>query len=49
MIKDFGESSELLKTHPNSSKRVKEVIENSSERVPFNPIIGSSIFKRLMG
>ena len=44
VIKDFGESSELLKTHPNSSKRVKEVIEKSSERVPFNPIIGSEVF-----
>ena len=44
VIKDFGESSELLKTHPNSSKRVKEVIEKSSEKVPFNPIIGSEVF-----
>ena len=36
--------SELLQTHPNSSKRVNEVIKESNEKVPFNPIIGTEIF-----
>ena len=44
IVKDVKETSELLKTHPNSSKRVKEVIEKSSEKIPFNPIIGSEVF-----
>ncbi len=44
IVKDTKETSELLKTHPNSSKRVKEVIEKSNEKVPFNPIIGSEVF-----
>ena len=42
--KDTNKTSELLKTHPNSSKRVKEVIDKSNEKIPFNPIIGSDIF-----
>ena len=37
--------SELLQTHPNSSKRVNEVINKSNEKIPFNPIIGTEIFK----
>ena len=36
--------SELLKTHPNSSKRVKEVIENYKGKTQLNPIIGKEIF-----
>ena len=44
IVKDVNETSELLKTHPNSSKRVKEVIEKSSEKIPLNPIIGSEVF-----
>ena len=44
IVKDDKETSELLKTHPNSSKRVKEVIEKSSEKIPFNPIIGNEVF-----
>ena len=34
----------MLKTHPNSSKRVKEVIKESKEKIPFNPIIGNEVF-----
>ncbi len=41
-IKD--EVSELLKTHPNSSKRVSEVIENYKGKIPLNPIVGKDIF-----
>ena len=41
-IKD--EVSELLKTHPNSSKRVNEVIENYKGKIPLNPIVGKDIF-----
>ena len=44
IAKDSQEVSELLKTHPNSSKRVKEVIAKSKEKVPFNPITGSEVF-----
>ena len=36
--------SELLKTHPNSSKRVQEVIENYRGQTQLNPIIGKEIF-----
>tara|TARA_B100000287_G_scaffold108797_1_gene101064 strand:+ start:1881 stop:3332 length:1452 start_codon:yes stop_codon:yes gene_type:complete len=36
--------SELLLTHPTSSKRVMEVINNSKEKVPYKPIIGREIF-----
>ncbi len=36
--------SELLKTHPNSSKRVLEVINNYQGKIPLNPIIGEDIF-----
>ena len=44
IAKDVSQTSELLKTHPNSSKRVKEVIKESKEKIPFNPIIGNEIF-----
>ena len=44
IVKDDRQTSELLKTHPNSSKRVKEVIEKSNEKIPLNPIIGSEVF-----
>ena len=36
--------SELLKTHPNSSKRVNEVIADYKGRIPLNPIVGKDIF-----
>ena len=36
--------SELLKTHPNSSKRVQEVIENYKGKTQLNPIVGREIF-----
>ena len=36
--------SELLQTHPTSSKRVMEVINNSENKIPINPIIGEGIF-----
>ena len=36
--------SELLQTHPTSSKRVAEVISLSEDRIPINPIIGEEIF-----
>ena len=48
IVKDLGETSELLKTHPNSSKRVKEVIKNSKEKIPFNPITGSEVFLKII-
>ena len=36
--------SELLQTHPTSSKRVIEVISLSEDKIPINPIIGEEIF-----
>ena len=36
--------SELLKTHPNSSKRVQEVIESYKGKTQLNPIVGREIF-----
>ena len=36
--------SELLKTHPNSSKRVNEVVSGYEGRIPLNPIVGKDIF-----
>jgi predicted Zn-dependent protease len=39
-----NKASELLQTHPNSSKRVLEVINNYQGRIPINPIIGEEIF-----
>ena len=36
--------SELLKTHPNSSKRVNEVVSGYKGRIPLNPIVGKDIF-----
>ena len=44
IAKDVSQTSELLKTHPNSSKRVKEVIKKSKEKIPFNPITGNEVF-----
>lgn len=42
--------SEILQTHPNSSKRVLEVIENYQGNIPLNPIIGEEIFlKKIEG
>ena len=36
--------SELLQTHPNSSKRVQEVIESYKGKTQLNPIIGKDVF-----
>lgn len=36
--------SELLKTHPNSSKRVEEVVEKYKGKTQLNPIVGKEIF-----
>ena len=36
--------SELLKTHPNSSKRVNEVVSGYEGRIPLNPIVEVKIF-----
>ena len=36
--------SELLLTHPNSSKRVLEVVNNYQGKIPLNPIVGEDIF-----
>ena len=36
--------SELLQTHPNSSKRVQEVIESYKGNTQLNPIIGKDVF-----
>ncbi len=44
ILKIDNEISELLKTHPNSSKRVLEVINSYKGRIPLNPIIGEEIF-----
>lgn len=44
IFKSKRNRSELLQTHPNSSKRVKEVIKNTEERIPINPIIGEEVF-----
>lgn len=44
IIGDQKKVSELLLTHPNSSKRVKEVIDSSKDNIPLNPIIGREIF-----
>ena len=41
-IKNAG--SELLKTHPNSSKRVNEVIVEANNASQINPIIGREIY-----
>ena len=38
--------SELLQTHPTSSKRVMEVVSNSENKIPINPIIGEEIFSK---
>ncbi len=44
ILKIKNKVSELLKTHPNSSKRVQEVIENYKGQTQLNPIIGREIF-----
>ena len=44
VLKIENEISELLKTHPNSSKRVQEVINTYKRDIPLNPIIGKDIF-----
>ncbi len=36
--------SELLLTHPNSSKRVQEVVESYKGKIQLNPIIGREVF-----
>ena len=44
ILRDKKKVSELLLTHPNSSKRVDAVIKKSKDKIPFNPIIGREIF-----
>ena len=44
ILKIKNKVSELLKTHPNSSKRVQEVIENYKGKTQLNPIVGEEIF-----
>ncbi len=44
ILGDNKKVSELLLTHPTSSKRVSEVIKNSSESVSYKPIIGREVF-----
>ena len=44
ILKIKNNVSELLKTHPNSSKRVQEVIENYKGQTQLNPIVGEEIF-----
>ncbi len=44
ILKIKNKVSELLKTHPNSSKRVQEVIENYKGQTQLNPIVGEEIF-----
>ncbi len=44
ILKIDNNVSELLKTHPNSSKRIQEVIDNYKGKIPLNPIIGKEIF-----
>ena len=34
----------ITQTHPNSSKRVQEVIENYKGQTQLNPIVGREIF-----
>jgi len=44
VTKSDSKVSELLLTHPTSSKRVTEIIRRSKETIPINPIIGEKIF-----
>ncbi|MFL2679768.1 MAG: M48 family metalloprotease [Alphaproteobacteria bacterium] len=44
ILRDKKKVSELLLTHPTSSKRVDSVIKKSKDKIPFNPIIGREIF-----
>ena len=44
ILKIKNKVSELLKTHPNSSKRVQEVIESYKGQTQLNPIVGKEIF-----
>ena len=44
VLKVKNVTSEILKTHPNSSKRVQEVVNNYKGKIPLNPIIGEEIF-----
>ena len=44
IIGDKKRVSELLLTHPNSSKRVIEVINNADDSNTYKPIIGREVF-----
>ena len=44
VTKSNAKISELLLTHPTSSKRVDEIISRSKKLIPINPIIGEEIF-----
>ena len=44
ILKTKNTSSELLRTHPNSSKRVKEVIAEANNTTQINPILGRDIY-----
>ena len=44
ILKTKNTSSELLQTHPNSSKRVKEVIAEANNTSQINPILGRDIY-----
>ena len=44
MKKEGVTNSELLQTHPTSSKRVLEIVNKHSNKIPINPIIGRDIF-----
>ena len=44
IIGDKRSVSELLLTHPNSSKRVMEVINNAESSATYKPIIGKEVF-----
>ncbi len=44
ILKSTKNNAELLQTHPNSSKRVREVVSEIEEKIPLNPIIGKEVF-----
>ena len=46
IIGDKKRVSELLLTHPNSSKRVMEVINNADNSYTYKPIIGREVFEK---
>ena len=44
ILKTKNTNSELLRTHPNSSKRIKEVIAEANNTTQINPILGRDIY-----